>query len=224
MRLVSFGCSLTYGAGLEDCFIPPDRPGIHPSKKSWPSLIAQELDIECVNQSRIGSSNKEIWHNIISFDFKDHDLVFIMWTYPDRTCILHPKKDKSEQIGIWSEDKKIFYKDFYSEYDAETMSKLFVSHANYFLENKNIKVFNLVVDNRFKYIFKLNNRIIDHIPVYIWTHENQFPLSQDNNHGNEECHREVARLIMDHVNIEHSIPKQKKLSLLKRFKRLLTNI
>lgn len=224
MRLIAFGCSLTYGAGLKDCFIPPDRPGPRPSKHSWPFLIAQELNIECINQSRTGSSNKEIWHNIISFDFKDDDIIFIMWTYPDRTCILHPKKDKSEQIGIWNNDKKIFYKDFYSEYDTKTMSRLFVSHANCFLEKKNVKVFNLVVDRRFKYIFKMNDQVINHIPVYIWTYENQFQLSQDNNHGNEECHREVARLIMNHLQIEHTISKQKKMSILKRFNRLLTNL
>jgi len=104
------------------------------------------------------------------------------------------------------------------------MSRLFVNHANCFLEKKKVKVFNLVVDRRFKYIFKLNNQVIDHIPVYIWTYENQFPLSQDGNHGNEACHREVARLIMNHLQIEHSISKQKKMSILKRFKRLLTNL
>ena len=214
MRLIAFGCSLTFGTGLE-C------SDSKPSEKSWPFLIARELGIECVNQARSGSSNKEIWHNVISFNFQENDIVFIMWSYPERSCILYPKKDKSKQIGSWSEDSDIFYKKFYSDYDAEIMSKLFVNHANYFLEKYNLKVFNLVVDSRFKYIFNLDNRIIDHIPVYIWTHENQFPLAADDNHGNEECHKEVARLIMNVLEIKHSIPKQKKMPLLKRFKRWL---
>jgi hypothetical protein len=224
MRLVAFGCSLTYGAGLSDCFEPPDRPGPHPSKKSWPSLIANTLGIECVNRARTGASNKEIWHNIISFKFQEDDIVFIMWSYPERTCVLHPTKDKSQQIGIWSEDNDLFYKKFHSKYDAEMMSKLFVNHANLFLENKKLKVFNLVVDSRFKYVFDLQGQTVEHIPVYIWTHENQFPLSADNNHGNEQCHAEVARLIMDRLDIDHSIPKQQKLSVLARIERFLKGV
>jgi hypothetical protein len=215
---------LTYGAGLSDCFIPPDRPGPFPSKKAWPFLIADALGIECVNQARTGSSNKEIWNNIVSFDFQKDDMVFVMWSYPERSCVLDPGKDKSQQIGPWSEDQELFYKRFYSKYDADAMSKLFVSHADMFLANKGIRVFNLVVDRKFKYIFELGNRTVQHIPVYIWTHENRFPLSEDNNHGNEQCHSEVARLIMDWLDIKHNIPKQQPLSFPKRVVRTLKGI
>lgn len=224
MRLIAFGCSLTYGAGLSDCFVPPDRPGPYPSKKSWPYLISLALGVDCINQSRPGSSNKEIWHSIVSFDFQEDDIVFIMWSYPERTCVLHPTKDKSQQIGPWAGTGDLFYKQFYSEYDSRTMSRLFVNHANLFLKSKRLKIVNLVVDSKFKYLFEFDAQTTDHIPVYIWDHENQFPLSADNNHGNEQCHAEVARLIMDRLDIAHSIPKQQKLSSLDRVKRFLKGV
>ncbi len=224
MRLIAFGCSLTYGAGLSDCFVPPNGPGPFPSKKAWPFLIANALDIECINQSRPGASNKEIWQNIVSFNFQKDDIVFVMWSYPERSCVLHPTTNKSQQIGPWSENHELFYEQFYSKYDADAMSKLFVSHADMFLANKGILVFNLVVDRKFKYIFELGKHTVEHIPVYIWTHENRFPLSADNNHGNEQCHAEVARLIMDHTDIKHDIPKQQPLSVPQRVVKMLKGI
>jgi len=60
MRLIAFGCSYTYGAGLEDCFTPPIGHGPIPSKFAWPQLVANELNMECINMSSSGASNKEI--------------------------------------------------------------------------------------------------------------------------------------------------------------------
>ena len=70
MRVIAFGCSFTFGHGLPDCFNPPKNPGKAPSKYAWPSLVANELNVKCINKSLPGSSNKRIWHNIGKFKFK----------------------------------------------------------------------------------------------------------------------------------------------------------
>jgi hypothetical protein len=49
-RLIAFGCSNTYGEGLEDCWIPEFRKhGPKPSKVAWPQILADKMGRECVN-------------------------------------------------------------------------------------------------------------------------------------------------------------------------------
>ena len=70
-NVVILGCSHTYGVGLKDCWLDVGGPGdLPPSKLAWPQLMANKLNIECINASKWGSSNRETWHRIINFDFK----------------------------------------------------------------------------------------------------------------------------------------------------------
>ena len=59
-RLVTFGCSLTYGHGLADCYLPNGREGPEPSIQAWPKLVSNKLRIEVDNRGIPGGSNKEI--------------------------------------------------------------------------------------------------------------------------------------------------------------------
>ena len=52
-RLIAFGCSNTYGQGLEDCHILPNFPGPSPSKTAWPNTLGNLLNCsEVINQSK----------------------------------------------------------------------------------------------------------------------------------------------------------------------------
>ena len=57
-RLITFGCSNTYGHGLPDCHVPPNEAGPNPSKVAWPQLLADRRGLECVNLGQPGGSNK----------------------------------------------------------------------------------------------------------------------------------------------------------------------
>lgn len=210
MRVIAFGCSFTFGHGLPDCFTPPAESGNSPSKYAWPSLVAKELDVKCINKSVPGSSNKRIWHTIVNFKFKKDDIVFIMWTTPDRSCTLNRFTDVD--IGVWKDSSRAYYDNYYSPYDAKMMSKLFVSNANFLLKEKGVTVYNLTSTKQ-SFIFKLDN-IIDHLPVYIGNLKTKFPLALDNAHPGVECHKETANQIIKKINY---ISKQN-LSLLDRLR------
>jgi hypothetical protein len=218
MRLVSFGCSLTYGHGLSDCIISPIDSEPNPSKLAWPAIIASELKIELLNLATPGASNKRIWYNIINFNFKKDDIVFIMWSYPERHCILN-ERNYHKDIGRWN--NKFYYDNYYSKYDATTMSKLFVDHANNYLNQKKIVTFNLTITKDFKNIFFSFDKRILHIPIYINIERDKFDLAVDNKHPNEKCHKEIARLIMNELKIDNRIPKQKQLSVIHKLKKYL---
>jgi len=66
-KIVTFGCSVTYGHGLPDCHIAPDMPGKSPSKLAWPSLVANQANVQLSNQGKCGASNLEILYNILKY-------------------------------------------------------------------------------------------------------------------------------------------------------------
>ena len=215
-RLIAFGCSVTYGHGNTDCFTPPYGPGPAPSKIAWPALIANALNIDCINLADPGSSNKRIWYKIMNFEFEKDDVVFIMWSYPERTCLLD--SNRHTDIGRWTEGSELYFDHFYTTFDSEMMSKLYVNHANLYLQNKKIATTNLVVEKKFSSIFTLSKEKTPHVKVYINDYRKKFNLGLDKKHPNDDCHREVARLIMNELHIEHNVPKQKKLTILQRWK------
>lgn len=118
-RLIAFGCSNTYGQGLEDCHISPNFPGPSPSKTAWPNTLGNLLNCsKVINQSVPGASNKLIWKTIIDFNFKQDDLVFINWSHLERYCFF--SNDQQISIGPWIKNKanKFYYKVFYSDNDS----------------------------------------------------------------------------------------------------------
>lgn len=94
-RLIAFGCSHTYGMGLEDSFVKEElfKPHTNPSKHAWPNLLAKKLGYECINLSIPGGSNLEILYSIMEFKFHADDKVVVGWTSPLRDIILYPEKN-----------------------------------------------------------------------------------------------------------------------------------
>lgn len=150
MRLVAFGCSFTYGQGLEDCFVPPLWPGPIPSKFAWPQLVANEMNMDCINMSRPGSSNKEILNTLLNFKFNSTDVVVIMWSFLERWCKIknYTSIDRLIQTSEGNDLNNIL-----SQYDKvftfEDMQLDFIYRANFaklYLDNKNLKNYHLSVN------------------------------------------------------------------------------
>lgn len=145
MRLVTFGCSNTFGSGLED------------QTQAWPYILAASLLKECDNQAIPGSSNLQILNTILNYKFDSTDTVVIMWSLPNRDFIF-----PNEQLGVW-QDKPII-KDWlntHSEIDLITRSWYHIHHGNLYLKDKKIPCYNFAVD------YSLLNK---HKPSYIDTH------------------------------------------------------
>ena len=84
-RLVAFGCSYTYGEALPDCYDPATgRAGPHPSMFAWPKLLADKLNVECVNCGEPAFSNAAILSHILDFKFCHDDICAILWTFKSR--------------------------------------------------------------------------------------------------------------------------------------------
>ena len=84
-NLFAFGCSLTYGHGMEDNWDSNNnRPFPYsPSKKAWPFLLANMLNYNCVNLARCGASNKEILYlnSLYHLQIKNAEQLIIRQTH-----------------------------------------------------------------------------------------------------------------------------------------------
>ena len=224
-RLIAFGCSLTFGFGLPDCWDPPYNNLSKPSSVAWPNLIADALDRDCVNRSMIASSNKRIWHEIANFDFEDDDLVFVMWSQISRTSILESKY-KIQNIGTWMMGEKawanMYYRIMNREYDDEITTALYISHANYIFNRKKIESYHLAIDRKNTNCFNLLGENINHIPLYMLEYEENYPIAlDDDHHTGVEGHAALARDILKYLDIDSyiKIPEQKKLTFFQKIKK-----
>jgi len=216
-RLIVFGCSLSYGHGLPDCFISPNLPGDKPSNLGWPSIVAKHMNRVCINKSSPGSSNKRIWNEVINFEYHPNDIVIIQWSFIDRTSII--KVNNIEDIGPWT--NHTFYSDMYDENDSLLMSKLFVNHSNMFLLSKNIKLYNLVPGKEELALLKFNDTTTDHIPVYLSKLRTLYPFALDNRHPGIECQEVYSKKILDYLNIPNDMPYHEPHNMYFRIKRYL---
>ena len=148
-RLIAFGCSNTYGHGLEDCIVfPTHAPGPIASKTAWPNALGKLLNVkEVINQGEPGASNKFIWRRIFDFKFRKNDIVFINWSFLDRHCFFREQYGREIMIGCWIENKpnKTYFKLLYSDLDSTLEFFNRADHSKRYLDSLNIKNFHTTV-------------------------------------------------------------------------------
>lgn len=138
-RLVAFGCSLTYGHGLADCYLPNGREGPNPSVQAWPFLVARHYGIAIDNQGISGGSNKEIFNTLRKYDFQKGDCVIVLWSYINRSCTIYP--DYVDKYGPWihSTRSKNWIKHVFNDHDSTIECLNYDEHARLYLNSKKIK-------------------------------------------------------------------------------------
>ena len=184
-RLIAFGCSHTYGHGLDDCWNNlTKQPGKTPSKFAWPNRLAQVLDRECVNFGSPGASNKEILYNIQNFDFAKDDIVCILWSYITRYCILFTNKI-NQIVNEYKPNE-------FSEYDYLHQQWTCMNYANMFLEKKNVEQYHFTVHNdNIKNPPKWSEVNIQTLDFQFYAHT--FPKALDLIHLGKKAHKNIAK-------------------------------
>lgn len=186
MRLVAFGCSFTRGTALDDVWDFEKKCSIfpQPSKHAWPQLLANKLDIECINLGKGGFSNKAIWHNFVNFDFQDDDIIFVHWTFLDRYHFYENKNTGYiiDHKGQHTRDK-MFFKHLHSYYDMLNDLYLRMNHVNSIR-----KVYNLLTDP----IEDTHWNTVTTLDVYLNDYKIKYPRANDNSHPGMKAHEMFA--------------------------------
>jgi len=85
-KLLAVGCSYTFGVECDN-------------HETWPSILAEKLNMDCVNLGQSGVGNEYIYSKTLdAITTEDYDLVVIMWTEFQRSDWLkYNDKRKREQ-------------------------------------------------------------------------------------------------------------------------------
>lgn len=211
-RLVTFGCSLTYGHGLEDCHIEPHFPGLEPSKFAWPTILAEKLKVKCVNNSYPGSSNLEILLSILKFNFLPNDLVIILWTNELRSSYFyineHTKEVCFHQLGTWQFPYQDIVDNWLKANDDLNLlfqSLILIHHGEQYLERNKIKNYSfytsnkLFQENRLKFL-KIKNTPNEDISTIMWN----FDRALDKGHPGPIAHIKMSEFILKNIKERNS--------------------
>lgn len=172
-RLIAFGDSNTWGQGLPD-LKTNNYIGDGPSKYAWPLLVANRLNLECINNSECGTGPKSHAYRISEFDFKNDDIVCILWSYSGRYSIItdeyevhiHPSFTVNSDI-VWYKPfpvdyktiHKLFYTYFHHDKDAVFRYLTYVSYVEKLLNDKNISTYHMFLNTKIKKVVKKNIKI-----------------------------------------------------------------
>lgn len=194
-RLVTFGCSHTWGAGLPDTY--PKSKG-DPSQLAWPNLLSKKLNYELVNNGSSGAGNAEILYKILNFEFLDNDLCVIMWAHFVRYKDFHLSKNyepqrKHSRPGLFSHEIFEFF-----NYTLPYHNYMAFHHASLYLRSKKIKNFMFIAEQvDFQEYQKPNFLEIPELNFI--THAYRVDLGLDNLHFGVKSHETLSDMIYNRL-------------------------
>lgn len=202
-RIISFGASITTGAGAG---------GIN---SAWSSIIAKKLNKSYLCLAEVGATNTTIARKIISTEFSPNDTVLVMWVSTTRFEFW--LEDQWIRFTPWS-DQLGFVKDWYRgpgqwEYTGVSTALKEIYLAQSYLKSQNIPYLFTIDNNEVHKSWLLENdtgyikslsRLIDWSKFIFfdgqgfipWCQEKQFSLSTDG-HPGAEAHQAAAECILD---------------------------
>ena len=191
-RLVAFGCSNTFGSWLPDT---EDRIS-KPSKFAWPQILADKLNLECVNLGSPAASNKEIWWKILNYQPVKTDIVIILWSWYDRYCIITDSDVIKLHIHHDNIRSNNFSKYLHHTYDMQIDFYLRCNHINQFLKNK-VKL--IRHNNQGKLLINSSFNEIDFLKADMNTIRDMLPKALDNSHPGIEAHEQFAKEVYNEI-------------------------
>lgn len=198
-RLITFGCSHTFGHGLPDCIGYKNLPGVYPSKMSWPSLLAKKLKLEVINMAMPGCSNFAILDKILNFTFKQDDIVIVLWSYFERDMIFRTDGVRNHfrtnnKVRIIRKSALDYWPEIHNYYDVRMRSWYYMHHAHLTLIQK-VKEFFFLHVNYDKEFMEIRPEFTNNMQFPKTLFDDYLkipPLALDGLHGGINCHKKFA--------------------------------
>lgn len=220
MRLVTFGCSRTYGMGLPDVYPDNKKQG---SDYAWPVHFKNYYNYDSLlNLARPGVDNSHIARTVLDFTTSDDEDSFyiIQWATPNRISFYDEKDNKYDFYGIWSlEDKdpkkatkaKFYYENFFSGYQSKINTIMMIYMIQLHMEKINKKYFMFTFTN--SGIFEIDFDFFKNLPIDGNTiypinsshvEEENTDIALDNNHNGVKFHKRFAEILIAYHNKNNS--------------------
>jgi len=220
-RIITFGCSFTYGSELPDCLGKPKLNSLgqiwetNPSKYAWPAVLGKLMDMEVCNKSTPAASNLEILCEILDFKFRPSDIVIVMWSMPFRELVFEDVESKDSkrkfgekglrpwrQLTVWS--KGVLAEDFQKAKEIDYIKRtwIYIHHANLYLKSKKLTFIHYPAAPW--EIEQLRPKFIEAPENLYWTRTAKIDSAADGKHPGIKSHKKQAKelkRILDNMGI-----------------------
>ena len=206
MRLVTFGCSITYGQALTD-----NHPGNKfPSSYAWPQVLGNMTALETVNLGRMGASCKEIVNKVLEYNYQPDDVVIICWSYKERWCIID-ENENITRIGPWmwenfrkpianliTNTANNYYDHLWNDYDSWLAQQRHMKLAKLYLDSIGIK--NYHASTSIESLEQKKWLGVDLLDIDIKYFIKNFKRAHDGIHPGRESHYHIAQDFYNKTN------------------------
>lgn len=208
-RLVTFGCSYTWGQGFDDCPWGSSTP----SKFAWPAELSEKMNLKLVNYGNPGASNLEILLRVLHSNLKQTDTVIILWTYCHRGLVFTDQYYENswkykkinnttfKRFAPWLDENtnSTEFKEFFKVHnmlDLTNQTWLHIQHANLYLNSLGINSYHYTVEDISPPEFiKIKNASYTNFDFL-----NPVDYAADNTHPGVESQKKIANYIYDSIN------------------------
>jgi hypothetical protein len=211
MKLKSFGCSFIFGTDLSD-----DGSNLKyatPSKLTWPSLVAQQQNLDYRCYARPGSGNLQILERLLSQLADPEPAIYVVgWTWIDRfdywtDQVTWAGTHWKTVMPIDQDDRaKNYYRDLHSQYRDKLTTLVFVKNAIDALIQHKQKFFMTYMDylmfetewHTTPAVIELQNSIKPYMKDFDgknfldWSRDRGYAIS-DTSHPLEQAHAEASK-------------------------------
>jgi len=221
MRVISFGCSHTWGSALPDIVHNPidENGNKKASRFTFGRVIADHYGYEHINQGEPGADNYFIAGKIIDFEYKKDDIVIVLWSHLNRYTINEfvDGKQKQMRLGPWCIDgrdhprhiqklTKTWVRYFDNDYDQYIRTFTAIHHTQTLLKCKGIKSYHLLQqpsvlsENPLRKNFMKDIKLI---PVFFKHYRYIPPLAADNSHAGRNAHKAFGDAIINEIKLKN---------------------
>jgi len=194
-RLIAFGCSVTYGHGLPDCYTPPTGFRNKPSEFAWPSLLGKNLSREVVNLGSPGSGNLEILYKLLQYNFQKDDFCVVHWSFYDRIDLVRLNPDKIYRINVEDIDKEFLSEKGYITH-TNIRNYMVIHHAALYLTKINVPYYFIDMNHTDNIPSFLKVKYYDTHNIYQF-----FTIDRalDNSHPGIESHKKFTSYLYNKI-------------------------
>lgn len=215
-RIVSFGCSFTWGTDLPDC---SDGNPYGFSQLTWSALVAQKLDKQYYSCALGGSGNLSIADRVFDWvNLNPDDFVMINWTFLDRFDYSDPMGShfnngtsdfRTCRPGNDDTISEFYFRHLHSEYRDKLTALMYVKTTIDYLRSKQVRFVMTAIDDLLwcqqwhapRFVRDLQQEIRPYVHDFedrnflAWSRHRGFQISS-NNHPLEEAHAAAAELML----------------------------
>lgn len=106
-RLITFGCSHTFGVALSDTSdtwdenikeFKQDPNNRTPSKFAWPEILGKLINRITINKANFSASNNLICFKALNYNWQENDIGVFLWTHNERRTFFKSEQSTKELI------------------------------------------------------------------------------------------------------------------------------